>query len=169
MQRTIGELDIRYRRSPIVAEDGRRSGPDAGTRAPDTPLALVPPGSATTLWQVCRDNEPLHATLLLFSGPAPSHGDFQRLAAIGHMVRERYDHDIAAYLIAIGNLPNGLQWDGPRYDDPASAAHRRFGITAPALVFIRPDGYIGFRSQPAKGDALRDYLGRTFTPHEATQ
>ncbi|HEY7907223.1 MAG TPA: FAD-dependent monooxygenase [Thermomicrobiales bacterium] len=170
MQRTIGELDIRYRRSPIVAEDGRRSGPHAGTRAPDAPLVAAPPGGATTLWQVCRESEPLHATLLFFSGLASSHGDFQRLAAIGHMVRERYDHDIAAYLIVTGeNAAAESPWGGPRYDDPASAAHRRYGITAPALLLIRPDGYIGFRSQPANGNALRDYLDRIFTPHEATQ
>jgi 2-polyprenyl-6-methoxyphenol hydroxylase-like FAD-dependent oxidoreductase len=168
MQRTIGELDIRYRRSLIVAEDGRKGSPPVGTRAPDAPLALVPPGGATTLWQVCQGNEPLRATLLLFSGRVPSHGDFERLAAIGQMVRERYDHDIAVYLIAIGeNAAAESPWGGPRYDDPASAAHRRYGITAPALLAIRPDGYIGFRSQPANGDALRDYLDHIFTPREA--
>lgn len=46
----------------------------------------------------------------------------------------------------------------------------RYGVScrivdsAPALYLIRPDVYIGFRSQPADGDALRAYLRRIFIP-----
>jgi 2-polyprenyl-6-methoxyphenol hydroxylase-like FAD-dependent oxidoreductase len=161
MQRTLGELDIRYRRSAVVAEEGKKSGPHAGMRAPDARLVAFPSGSATTLWQICRGEEPLRQTLLLFSGPTPSSGDFQRLAAVRQMVRERYGCVVAIHLIASSTEQS---WDGPYYDDPTASAHRRYGVTAPALVLIRPDGYIGYRSQPANGRALRDYLGRIFIP-----
>ncbi len=164
MQRTLGELDIRYRRSAIIAEAGRRNGPHAGMRAPNAPLVASPSGSATTLWNVCRDDKPLRHTLLLFSGPTVC-DDFLRLAAIRQMVRERYGYIVAVHLLAASTEQ---PWDGPRYDDPRLIAHRRYGVTAPALALIRPDGYIGFRSQPANGNALRDYLDRIFTRHEAT-
>ena len=167
MQRTLGELDIRYGRSPFVAEHGRQHGPRVGTRAPDAPLVIPSSGGATSLWRICQSDTPLQSTLLLFGGRTPSASDMQRLAEIGQMVRDRYHGSISVHLIATGNRGSGKQiWDGPRYDDPAAVAHKCYRITAPTAVLIRPDGYIGYRGQAAGDDALRAYLEHLFVPQK---
>jgi 2-polyprenyl-6-methoxyphenol hydroxylase-like FAD-dependent oxidoreductase len=162
MQRAISGLGIHYRNSPIVAQDGRCGGPRAGTRAPDAPLA-TPSGAATSLWSLLRETDPLQHIVLLLSGPHPTATDFARLAEIRTMV-ERDFEVVAVRLIAAGRGPtmHGL-WDDIRYDDRTLAFHRRYAVKKPALCVIRPDGYIGFRSQPANPGALADYLHRVFT------
>jgi hypothetical protein len=49
-------------------------------------------------------------------------------------------------------------------DDPHRAIHKRYGAKKAALFLIRPDDYVGFRSQPANSDALQSYLRRIFIP-----
>ncbi len=44
--------------------------------------------------------------------------------------------------------------------DPHGAAHRRYGAGSECLFLVRPDGYVGYRSQPALLDPLMEYLGR---------
>ena len=44
--------------------------------------------------------------------------------------------------------------------DPAGQARLQLAATAPTLILVRPDGYIGYRSQPADGAALVAHLGR---------
>ena len=51
-------------------------------------------------------------------------------------------------------------WKGERLHDPVDALHRRFGAVGACLYLIRPDGYIGYRSQPLDSLAFREYLKR---------
>ena len=46
--------------------------------------------------------------------------------------------------------------------DPDGELHRRYGASREGLYLMRPDGYVGFRSQPADVSALRAYLDRLF-------
>lgn len=162
MQRIVSELDIHYRKSPIVAEVGVRGGLHAGIRAPDVPLVTAD-GAMTCLWSLFpTDRLPQH-TLLLLSGRKPSPVDTARLAAIRHMIERDFPDTVAIRLIVAGRGGEmDASWHGMRFDDPDLAAHKRYGVKKPALFLIRPDGYIGFRNQPANGDALRAYLGRIF-------
>jgi hypothetical protein len=41
--------------------------------------------------------------------------------------------------------------------------HRLYGVAEQALVLVRPDGYVGFRSSPASPSALHSYLERTLS------
>jgi hypothetical protein len=43
--------------------------------------------------------------------------------------------------------------------DSQSLVHEKLGVVAPTLLLIRPDGYIGYRCQPADGEVLMKYLG----------
>src|SRR5690349_8232584 len=58
--------------------------------------------------------------------------------------------------------PTIRDWDGTLLLDPEREAHSLYGATAEALYFIRPDGYIGFRSQPADLAPLLEYLRTIF-------
>src|SRR5262249_1402191 len=40
--------------------------------------------------------------------------------------------------------------------------HHRFGARNACLYVVRPDGYIGFRSQPPDPEALKSYLTQIF-------
>ena len=42
--------------------------------------------------------------------------------------------------------------------DPKGALHRRYGAGSECLYLVRPDGYVGFRSQPASWKALEEHL-----------
>jgi 2-polyprenyl-6-methoxyphenol hydroxylase-like FAD-dependent oxidoreductase len=49
-----------------------------------------------------------------------------------------------------------------RWFDPDGALAERYGIADEGLVLIRPDGYIGFRSQPIAAATLHHYLSTHF-------
>jgi len=46
------------------------------------------------------------------------------------------------------------------WTDAEGQARQRLGVTGPALILVRPDGYIGYRCQPADTEGLLKYLGR---------
>ena len=47
--------------------------------------------------------------------------------------------------------------------DPEWDLHYRYGAAAECVYLVRPDGYIGYRSQPADGTKLDAYLKTIFT------
>jgi hypothetical protein len=47
--------------------------------------------------------------------------------------------------------------------DGESAVHQRYGARSECAYLIRPDGYVGYRAQPADGDKLIAYLETIFT------
>jgi hypothetical protein len=48
--------------------------------------------------------------------------------------------------------------------DPERTLHERYGAGQECLYLIRPDGYVGYRSEPATASALNDYLASVFRP-----
>jgi hypothetical protein len=51
----------------------------------------------------------------------------------------------------------------PVWLDAAGKLHEKLAATHNTLILVRPDGYVGFRCQPADGAALTEYLGRYLT------
>jgi len=47
--------------------------------------------------------------------------------------------------------------------DDEHVFHRRFGAGAECLYLVRPDGYVGFRAQPATWEPLAEHLDKIFT------
>jgi hypothetical protein len=76
-------------------------------------------------------------------------------------VQEHYGEDIAVYMVIAGTQhPRALAWEGKVLYDSEHVLHQRYGADAPCLYLIRPDGYIGFRSLPARSTYLREYLAK---------
>jgi hypothetical protein len=55
-------------------------------------------------------------------------------------------------------------------DDPSviiglEKLHTTFGIRAPEIVHLRPDGYIGLRTQSLREQSLLEYLGLIYAPN----
>ena len=48
--------------------------------------------------------------------------------------------------------------------DVRKALHDRYGARSECLYVVRPDGHVAYRSQPADGDRLAEYLDTIFAP-----
>jgi len=180
LTRAVSGLVVNYRRSPIVAEyraglldtvmgdaaaaetprvsDWRDFGaaPAAGDHAPDGPV--FPPGgdASARLFELLRT--PRH-TLLLFDGRAATAAGYRNLAEIARRVRDRYRDLVVAHIVVPRDAPpQGLAWDGSVLLDPEGDLHHRYGAGSESLYLIRPDGYVGYRSQPADGERFFPYL-----------
>ena len=131
--------------------------PKSGDRAPQGRCLRYPSREETTLF---REFEGTKFTLLLFDGPSRTAEGYANLAQISQKVEELWAEDVKTYVVIAGDdRPEDLDWDGPVLLDARRELHRTYGAGAEALYLIRPDGYIGFRSQPAREDLLLRYLG----------
>jgi len=57
----------------------------------------------------------------------------------------------------------------PVWLDPDGQLHQKLGVVDPTIVVVRPDGYIGYRGQPADGEALSKYLDGYLIPAHQRQ
>jgi len=53
-------------------------------------------------------------------------------------------------------------WPGQVLLDADGPVHERYGARSECLYLVRPDGYVGYRCQPADPDQLIAYLERIF-------
>jgi hypothetical protein len=78
-----------------------------------------------------------------------------RLLPLREHLQLRYVFPSQAYASKLGMSEN----DPDVIVDGLQKLHAVFGIREPEAVYLRPDGYIGLRSQNMKEQTLRDYLG----------
>lgn len=176
----VSELATTYESSPIVKEDvlsllsarlgsaagGEtptiasmrefEAGPKAGARAPDGRVTIAGSGGTKRLANVLDGRG---HTLLLFDGRSDSEDGYERLASIERAVRERWGEVIRTYLVTPrSQRPAILPESIPVLLDPDGDLEKRYGASTECLYLIRPDLYVGYRSQPADLDKLVAYL-----------
>ena len=150
------ELSINYRGGPLSAEKWPwlAGGLKAGDRMPDVPLTDAG-GRPTTLFASIRGDR---HRLLLFPD---SHESAAELAGIAGDVMRDFPFVVTPHVVMKAGGDCG--WSGdptwPVWIDVDDKLHQKLGVTGHALVLVRPDGYIGYRAQPADGAALSTYLG----------
>ena len=181
------ELSLDYRKSPIVSEhrlplarhaviaDRRTEAPSmsdwfdfgaapaAGDRAPDVEFTDgdSPGAMPRRLFDVIRGKQ--HVALL-FDGAAATAEGYQNLETIARRIRARYGkHVVVHVVVPHATAPRALEWDGSLLLDGHRALHRRYGAGSECLYVIRPDGYIGYRSQPAQVEPVMGYLSTILT------
>lgn len=164
LTRAASGLIVNYRQSPIVAEPlGWRGGgaaPKAGDRAPDG--TLLRPGSQASvrLYELLRT--PCHH-LFLFHGRSATTTDCQDLAEIGTHVQARYKELIDVRLVVQNSvLLEALREHDSILLDPDGSFHGQYGADSAWVYLLRPDGYIGYRCQPAEAEDLFYYLDAVF-------
>ncbi|MDR3632902.1 MAG: FAD-dependent monooxygenase [Isosphaeraceae bacterium] len=155
----LSELTIHYPNSPLNAEtEGAGWDPHStrpGERVPDTRLRDPRTGDGQRLHSLLRGMT--HDLLLLPSGDC-----HLRLAKIGQQAEAAFPGLVRSHLIVAGDgQPAGTEGTASVWLDPEGAVRRLIGAREEALALVRPDGYLGFRGQPASWDALKAYLDRT--------
>jgi len=141
--RFVSQLGIRYRQSSIVreelldADDEFRAGPRAGDRAPDA--KVISAGGEVNLLSRMR---------------AVRH----HLLAFGILERPKVPDDWEVIPV-LGTRVDGQP--GSTCIDPSGEVFRRYGVKQEALVLVRPDGYIAFRSNGKDVRLLQRYLARS--------
>jgi 2-polyprenyl-6-methoxyphenol hydroxylase-like FAD-dependent oxidoreductase len=169
MARHLEQLDLNYSKSPICHQhEGSHfgktrftAGPRPGEEAIDA-TPLLHNDRRTTLFELLRG--PKH-TLLLFPGADHEAKSWHRLAELAQSVQSSLDDLINVYIVAIeaGSVPSNPKFHQRLVLDPERSLHYRYGAETECLYLIRPDGYVGYRSEPATASAFRDYLGRIFS------
>jgi hypothetical protein len=134
--------------------------PRAGDRAPDGPCQLAPAGRATTLFQEVQGTA---WSLLLFDGPEPSETGVTTLIRMARLAERMLGDEVKPHLIlSRGERSESLDWKGSLLLDPDQELHARYGADRASLFLIRPDGYIGLRSHPAREEQLEAYVASVF-------
>jgi 2-polyprenyl-6-methoxyphenol hydroxylase-like FAD-dependent oxidoreductase len=177
MRRAVAELNIGYRHSPVVAEHHRLlsgpraahpsvlgwhdfgAGPRAGDRAADGRLMLHPGREPVRFFQRLRGT--MHH-LVLFAGALATVETHQRLQALADAAIHAHPDRIEPHLVVPHELPEDGVGKGEILLDPRGELHHYYGARSACLYVVRPDGYIGFRSQPPDPEALRSYFTQIF-------
>ncbi|MBV8169924.1 MAG: FAD-dependent monooxygenase, partial [Alphaproteobacteria bacterium] len=134
-RRSISELAVHYRQSPIVEEHWQPQGPPAGDRVPDMRLTAWDGSRETRLLEALRQGR--HILLLALDGAVPGalQEEFEALA--------RQVQDTLGDLVHVWRPSVDVgEW--------------------PAICVIRPDGYVGFRGNSAHVPELAAFLDRMF-------
>jgi hypothetical protein len=150
--RTVAELDIRHRHSPLSLDGPNppRKGPKAGDRLPGA--SILHHGQPSTLHRALA----AAGWHLLLCGPADT-WPAQTLTQLA----ERYPRLVTVHHLTGQNTPGALH-------DPHGQALHRLGLTArhTAQYLIRPDGHIGYRAGGTDATELARYLRRWLpSPH----
>jgi 2-polyprenyl-6-methoxyphenol hydroxylase-like FAD-dependent oxidoreductase len=161
----LQQLSVAYPKSPLsedhlhgFADILHRHGPQAGDRAPDSPL-ITAQGSSTTLFAQIYNPDGISWgwTLLAFDGrKAEMIGALEAaIAAVKKWtwVRPRLVLGVATAaserIVSLSDLDN--------------VTHSAYGVSGkPALILIRPDGHIAFRGPADAPGLLSNYCTRIF-------
>ena len=147
------ELSINYRHSPLSAEKWPvlTGGLAAGDRLCDAPLKSAADGRATTLFAAIRGTRP---TLLLLPGSSDAGAISQDAGRSPTKPVTRFPTSSPPTIIFAERARRRGRKDGD-LRRAGLGRHERTGASEvarhrPRLFLIRPDGYIGFRCQPAE-------------------
>jgi 2-polyprenyl-6-methoxyphenol hydroxylase-like FAD-dependent oxidoreductase len=144
--RTVSQLGISYRRSPLSTDGPNppRTGPKAGDRLPDAPI--VYDGRPSTLHQAVA----APGWHLLLCGPVDAWP-----AQIADSLGGRYATLSGVHRLAAHKAPGA-------WHDSDGRALRRLGLTAAdsAQYLVRPDGHVGYRAGGTELTGLASYLAR---------
>lgn len=148
----LSENSIHYPHSPLNAEVGHFLGSlKVGDRAPNG--SIVSQDITTNLFQIWKGST--KGILLLFTGDALD--SIQQLEELAHLLENKYP--VQSYIITAD--PYG----SPSHRiaiDPDLKVHETYGVNEPAIYYIRPDLYIGYRQTGTAIQQIDDYLFRIY-------
>lgn len=156
---------LSYASSPLVGEclsdpDALREAPRPGDRAPDVDgLLRRGVGHPLRLRDLTRGTR---HTLLLYADASADEAVLRGIADLCADVRRQTAGEVDAYLLLSPDAGEPRLLDPPVLCDADGRFRATYGLTGTGLYLIRPDGHVGFRSQPVDPDALRKHLHLVF-------
>jgi 2-polyprenyl-6-methoxyphenol hydroxylase-like FAD-dependent oxidoreductase len=156
------QLDMNYGKSPLSRQESTQMTPRtrAGMHAPDAVCRIG--GRPSRLLEIIRGPQ---ADLLLFAGLSPTPETVSALRALEENVASLLDHLRVRYVFPSQASASdaGMSEDDPKVIvDGLEKLHSTFGVRGPEIVYLRPDGYIGLRTQDLGPHRLRAYLGHIY-------
>ena len=143
-----------------------KDGPGAGDRAPDGFLQAGRE-EPVRLYEVIKGTK---HTLLLFSGDDTSDSEIEKFQTIATNITKSYKQfiDVIVILDSMDSVARcnpklaGLKETVRTVADWEMATHHKYAAGSNCAYLIRPDCYVGFRSQPMDEALLTTYLNRIF-------
>lgn len=152
------ELSINYRHSPLTADHGPRvtGGLSAGDRLCDAPLTSATDSSSSRLFPATNTRRHV---LLLLPG-SDDQASAAQLIEIAKVVEEVFP-ELLSPLLIVGKEDDSItaSQNIPVWIDSEGTLHERLHANTSTLIVVRPDGYLGFRCQPADRQRLLTFLG----------
>ncbi len=178
MRKVGSMLAVNYRSSPIVGEKRELTeiqlkpseesekpsipgyiefgrGPLPGDRAPDA-VMVDQHMNPVRVYEAIRGTS---HNLLLLDGK-PTEAGYRNLEKIAWSIGEQFGGLVTCHLIVATSKMPLLRFPGKVWMDPDLAVHQTFAADSECLYLIRPDGYIGFRGQPAKLQPVEEHLSK---------
>jgi 2-polyprenyl-6-methoxyphenol hydroxylase-like FAD-dependent oxidoreductase len=166
VRRNWSEISINYRHGPLCSQQwpSLSGGLAPGDRLCNAPIAAATDSRAATLLQTLDGKR--HSLLLL---PGKDGESLSRLIRIAEETDQAFPGILAAHLILTPEManPTAASADLTVWLDTVARAHEQLHASEATLILVRPDGYIGFRCQPADGTALRAYMQSYLIPAKA--
>ncbi len=178
MRKVGSMLAVNYRSSPIVAEKRGLTEiqltPSEDSEKPSIPGYIefargpLPGDRAPDAVMVDQDLNPIRVyeamrgishNLLLLDGK-PTGAGYRNLEKIAWSIGEQFGGLVTCHLIVASDKMPSLRFPGKVFLDPDLAVHHTYCADSECLYLIRPDGYIGFRAQPAKLGPIEDHLNK---------
>ncbi|MEV0809102.1 FAD-dependent monooxygenase [Micromonospora sp. NPDC050200] len=156
---------LSYSDSPLVGEslsapDALRDGPGPGDRAPDVGgLSRRGVGHPLRLHDLTRGTR---HTLLLYADGSTDEGTVTAVGKLCADVRRQTSGQVDIYLLLSPDARVASLLDPPVVRDAGGEFRAGYGVDGTALYLVRPDGHVGFRSQPVDADALSKHLQLVF-------
>ncbi|AKM00645.1 FAD-dependent monooxygenase [Burkholderia pyrrocinia] len=146
VRRTVSELGVQYRKSPLTLERVLDGGPRAGERAPDALVHVLdgPLGQAPGTARLYDLHDPASFTLLLLDEPANADAGAvppPPMAADAQALVQRLER-IMPGAVRVWRITDA-EGDG------AAGLAQEYGRSRPSFYLLRPDGYVAARGRTA--------------------
>jgi len=136
-------------------------GPSPGDRAPDGEIHTAGAVEPSRLFEQIRG---FTHFLLLFTGLQNSDAQLSELEKAISQIQKNYSDFVRCLVVAsVGEIASSNQLEQLILLDKDGSLHHKYGAAHSCLYLIRPDGYVGFRSQPVELNELQKYFEKAYS------